>query len=318
MDTPRTCGIAAGLALVLVCVVAGGCAGPASESRPLQQLLLHEDQAAAKQCFLDLLSANGLDEEFRLALNRPEAKSADFTVEEARTMPGTNGLVYVRVRPNTEPPEEFKVDGLIFDHWYWFFFDRSGRLLSWADNNSGFWVLEDVTGEGTKDLLVARERGMRRPSTFDNDVVTDYRIYYTLFRTSRSNPIPFLFGYSWMSNDTHGFTLINVPNSSIPLVMTYEGYYPLKDSGENLFNWAGTVVRSFKGGTPKVILAVKDSLRLRVGPDMEVQLWSMDSWRMNPKDDYHLTYDERKREFRFEGDETGEKPNPVDFSTTVP
>jgi hypothetical protein len=318
MDTTRNCGVASRLSLVLVCLVAGGCAGPASESRPLEQLLLHQDPAAAKQCFLDLLAANGLDEEFRLALNRPEAKSADFTVEEARIVPGTNGLVFVRVRPDREPPEEGQVEGLVFDRWYWFFFDRSGRLLSWADNNSGFWVLEDVTGEGTKDLLVARERGMRRPSTFDNDVVTDYRIYYTLFRTSRSAPVPFLFGYSLMSNLTHGFTLIHLPNSSVPLVMTYEGFYPLKDSVENLFNWNGTVVRSFKDGTPKVILAVKDNLTLYVGPDTGVELWPMTVWYTSSGCTYHLIYDERKREFQFEGKETGEKPNPVDFSTTVP
>jgi hypothetical protein len=41
MDTPRACSIAAGLALALVCLAAGGCAGPAQ--RPATELALGVD-----------------------------------------------------------------------------------------------------------------------------------------------------------------------------------------------------------------------------------------------------------------------------------
>jgi len=305
------------LALVAVSVAAGGCAAPeASRRAAWEQLLANREESAARRWFLEVLRANGVDEGFQEAMSRPPIGKRDWEVETLRTIPGSNGLVYVQLRPD---PEYIPGAQAELEHWagperFWFFFDRSGQLLAWSNNLSGTWLVADVTGDGTKDLLVSTGP----PKGLEGRQETLGRAYYTLFGTSAARPSRTPFGFSGQEGLTYTFTLIHLCDSSVPLVMTYEGKDPLEDDANEPAEWTYTVIRSFKGGEPKVILVARDHLELRTGPAGSVLLQAANVWPGDDRD-CQVRYDVLKRRFSVEWLKEGEEGwNPVFFSTTVP
>ncbi|MCX5675402.1 MAG: hypothetical protein NTX87_10390 [Planctomycetota bacterium] len=284
---------------------------------------------------MDLLKANGAAEAFQAEMAGPPRSPPayagqpipprSFRVEIVRTLPGTNGLVYVQVQQEpkwmagAEPPR-----GEDWPDYYWFFFDRSGRLLAWSNLIGPYWVIADVTGEGAKNLLTSRARPGTSP-----DVPCE--TYFTLFRTTDVGTDSVDFG-SCVSYEAcpggSGITLIYLPECSLPLVMTYETRYPLEDAGGRHAEWAGTVLRSFKGGEPKVILVISHYAELCVDPRGTVQLRGT----LQPYEDaelaatlgekprpYTVGYDEITRKFEFKwASEDKYWLSPVEFSAKVP
>ena len=320
------------LVLMFISVAAGGCAAPTgSRCRQWEQLLANHEQSAARRWFLDVLRSNGVEEEFLAAMSRWPIGKRQWDVETVRAIPGTNGLVYVQIRPDPEymPGREAELE----DWWvgperFWFFFDRSGNLLEWSDDNAGTWLVVDVTGDGVKDLLVSGNKGLGRPQQGDG------RVYYTLFRTSTSPPKALPFGASAVEGISYGFTLIYLGDHFIPLVMTSEAEFPVEDE-ENLCDdwgalmpetthtverekkerdeWYGTVIRSFKHGEPKVILAVPSHLTLCTSPGGEVVL--------QPEYEdagYKVQYSLLNRRFEVEWAEKEPRRYLRMFSATVP
>jgi len=301
------------LALVAVSVAAGGCAAPeASRRAAWEQLLAHREESAARRWFLEVLRANGVDQGFQEDMSCPSIAKRDWEVETLRAIPGCNGLVYVQVRPDPEYylPVQAEFEDRAWPERFWFFFDRSGQLLAWSHNLSGTWLVADVTGDGTKDLLVSTGP----PKGLEGREETLGRVYYTLFRTSAPRPSRTPFGFSGQEGLTYGCTLIHLCDSSVPLVMTYEAKDPLEDDANEPAEWTYTVVRSFKGGEPEVILVAWGHLELRTGPAGDVLLQPEGDER-----NYQVCYDVRKRRFSVEWLKEGEKGwHPVCFSTTVP
>lgn len=317
------------LALALVLVAAPGCAAPAScRNRPLEKLLASHDETAARRWFLDLLRSNGAEKAFVAAMSRLPIGPRHYEIETVRTMPGCNGLVYVQIRPDPDeiPGLEAEFERCAPPERFWFFFDRQGNLLTWSDLNGGTWLVEDVTGEGTKDLLVSRGKGLGPPQ--DAEALP---VCYTFFSTSRPGASGISFGRNFEWGISNGFTLIHLRDSSIPLVMTLEDRNPLEEkqgarskdptteakvSGENEHaDWFGTVVRTFKGGEPRVILVVSGRLQLCTDPGGEVFLQPVDKDKK-----YRLPYNFVRRRFESEWLEAGEEGVNLDveFSANVP
>lgn len=328
-------------ALLLVLVAAGGCAAPAvSKEFPLRQLLAGQDENL-QRCFLDLLRSNKAEQAFLAHLSgwpygplpRP------FVVELVRTMPGCNGLVYVQVRPDPDevPGSELELEGLDLRERIWFFFDSLGHLLTWSDNSAGTWLLEDVTGEGIKDLLVCRPKGLGPPGDVDFEDVWAGMFWYTVFVNCHANGTAITFGPGPEAGVYYGFTLIHLQDSSIPLVMTVEYNNPWKDTrfgtgGEREGGGLSenescreneesahcyTVIRSFLRGQPRLILVVAGELRMITDPGGDLVLKKMICAGLDEK--YELKYNQIKRKFEVrwpEGHADG--ADPAIFSAPVP
>jgi len=320
------------LPLVLVLAAVAGCASPMARQRVALVRLLASQEENRQRWFLGLLRSNGAEDAFRAALSRWPFGPRRYEVELVRTMPGSNGLVYVQVRPDPDRVPGMEDPAIGEPERLWFFFDPSGNLLTWSDNLGGTWLLEDVTDDGIKDLLVSRPKGLGPPQEPQAGPVC-----YTLFPGSRPGAAGITFGRNFYAGTSDGFTLIHLCDSSIPLVMTLEDRnpceHPLEEkrrpgateraTGSGLpgekeqDGWFGTVVRTFKGGEPRVILVVPDYLELITNPGGGVVLRpGVISASMDKK--YQLNYNFGKRKFEVEWLEEDECWNPVDFSAQVP
>ena len=324
------------VAFALVLVSAAGCQGWSEGSRePWQLLVADHEGATAQQSFLEVLRANGVEEAFQSATSHWSGGERQWRVETVRVIPGLDRLVYVRVSPNSKGRKtavrEGKKEDPLPEH-LWFFFDHAGNLLVWSDSYAGTWLAMDVTGDGVKDLLVSSSsrESLKAPQEGDG------RAYYTLYCTSTSPPTPILFGASAVEGVSYGFTVIHLRNVRSPLVMTYELGFPLdaghgqergrkcdalmpklpytaEDGMNNGDGWYGSVIRSFDGGRPSVLLAVPSRLTLCTSPGGQVVL------RPEYADEgYEVTYSPAKRGFEIRWLEDGRKERLRFFSKSLP
>jgi len=322
------------LAPAFILFTAASCHEPKMDiDQSWEHLLSVCEEDAARQWFLAIIRSNGIEEAFQAALSRPPVGRREWEVDTVRCVPGTNGLVYVRVRPDPEyiPGQEAELKDWGFEpERFWFFFDRSGNLLKWSGNSAGTWLIIDVTGDGVKDLLVSSSspRGLEGPQGGDG------RTYYTLFQTSTSPATVVPFGASAIEGVTYECTPIYLPRHSTPLVMTYEEGMPVanwatgrgnwgslmpsppaspKSNQDKQGEWYGTVIRSFNRGEPRTILAVPDRLTLCTSPGGEVML--------EPECEdagYIVRYSPLKRRFELEWAEKQPRAHLRAFSATVP
>ena len=303
-----------GLVLVLASFATGGCQGlDRDPGRPWEQLLANHEESEARCWFLDLIRANGVEEAFQEAMSRPPVGKRHWDVEAVRTVPGTNGLVHVQLRPDPEyvPGLETKCfEDCLWPERFWFFFDRSGNLLKWSDDSAGTWLVVDVTGDGMKDLLVSSNspKGLEAPQG-----TGDGRAYYTLYQTSTSLPKAIPFGASAVEGVSYGFALIYLRDCRVPLVMTYEAEFPVEDGESERDDWYGTVIRSFAHGEPRVIAAIPGRLTLCTSPGGEVVLLP----EYEDAGD-KVQYSPLKRRFEVERLESEPSEYLRTFSATVP
>jgi len=305
-------------ALTLFSLTGAGCGLPSREcTSPWERLLGSPGGSDGKTLFLQVIRRAGIQDAFKKALaHGPDGvpvSRRDWKIETVQSVPGANGLVYVRVRPERIPGVD-DADALWFyPKWFWFFFDRSGRLLGWSSEFSEQWLVCDVTGDGTKELLLSTNSpdGLRSP------YAPGRRAYYTLYQFTLAGTARTRLGFSAPHGLIYGFALVHLANRTTPVVMTYEAGNPLNDldnsssqetQGREDRNY--TVMRSFKNGVPRVVLVVKDEVEALTDAGGMTVLQPR-----GDKKDYRILYDCAANSFSLEWQEKGS--DPVLFSAVV-
>jgi hypothetical protein len=274
-----------------------------------EHLLARTDQSALRRSFLEVIRSNGIEEAFRAALLELQVGKQDWKVETVRSVPGSNGLVYVEVRPDPEYPPDYdaEMQRMFGPDQFWFFFDASGHLLAWSDS-AGTWLLADVTGDGAKDLLVSTDS----PDALGKPQQPGMPAHYTLFVTSSEKPQRIPFGVGPNAGTIYGFALLRLPESSVPLVMTWEGNVPSEDDEKPGLDFPRTVIRSFKAGRPRVVLMVGDWAKLVTDPGMAPILEPEGGDRK-----YRVRYNYMTRSFDLQWLDEGEKDPLLLFRSSI-